>query len=40
MNKLNVYNLMDNIERMGKDGNFSFFSIDEEIDYSNIEHLE
>jgi len=35
-----MYKLMDNIERMAKDGDFSFFSIDEEIDYSNIEHLE
>ena len=27
MNNLNIYDLMDNIERMGKDEKFSFFSL-------------
>ena len=27
MNNLNIYDLMDNFERMGKDEKFSFFSI-------------
>jgi len=40
MNNLNLNVLLDNIEKIAKDANFSFFSIDEEIDYSNIKHLE